>query len=106
MIHLGIGLSTVGLAIFFLLFLYSSESCIKKVIESNKIIGWCIRTLSRITLAVYLVQGFADRMLVKQFLNMRFPFSYVLEMIVVLTIAYIVTSLDDYVHKMIRKKSR
>lgn len=103
-IHLGIGICTIFVALNLLFALYAQEAKISKYLCDKTKIRWVIRTLSSITLSVYLVQGFADRIIVKAFLGMKFPISYILDIIIVLAIAFLITELDNYIHKIIRGK--
>ena len=101
MIHLMIGLFTIviGSALIFLGLKY--EKRIKEQSEKHKKGYRFLKIISELTLYVYLVQVFDDRVilvLVKRYI--AFPLSYILANICVFIIAYIIRSIEN---NLIRK---
>ncbi len=99
-VHLAIGLCTVLFALFVMFVGELNETRIKKVSDKHKLMYKVVTYISNMTLSVYLVQGFNERIILR-IINARcgFPISYLLSAVVVLSISHIITLLDKYLHE-------
>lgn len=100
-IHLGIGVSTVLLASEIIVWGGKYEDNLKIFFEKHPQIYFVIQKLSMITLAVYLLMGFNNRIIMKGFKeHFSFPFSYMINLAVSLLGAYIITVVDKKLHEL------
>ncbi len=94
-IHLGIGILTIMIAAGILIIGCSYEDKIKNCLEVHRNIRYAIKTLSEVTLAVYLVMGFDDRIIMKQIGALStFPLSYFIDLSISFLLAYVITAID------------
>lgn len=100
LVHLGIGLSTIFLAMEIILWGGTYEDNLKVFCEKYPKIYSIIQKLSLSTLAVYLLMGLDDRIIMKKIKEcFPFPFSYVINMAISFFAAYIITVIDKKFHQ-------
>lgn len=102
-IHLGIGILTIMTAAGALILGCLYESNLKDQLERHRCIHYIIKNLSEVTLAVYLLMGFHDRIIMKWLGGVFiFPMSYIVDLIVSFLLAYIITIIDKRLHSAMR----
>jgi peptidoglycan/LPS O-acetylase OafA/YrhL len=104
LIHLSIGIATVILASEMMILGCSYEKYVKAFSDKHKVIYRFIRVISQSTLAVYLLMGLDDRIIMWKIRGiLPFPLSYVVDLLISIILAYAVTRLDSYVRTKIRR---
>ena len=104
LIHLSIGMLTICLAMGILLLGILHEDNLNYFFLSHTKLYQIIKKLSEITLAVYLIMGLNDRIIMQAIKKIfPFPISYVVNMSVSLFIAYIITLVDLKLRRKNRK---
>lgn len=102
-LHVLTGMSTVLIALFLMLTGFESECYIKTLLEKRKLVGRIIKLLSSITLASYIVQCFGERLVFKICADrISFPSSLVIAYVVILVMAYIITTADKNTKRLIK----
>lgn len=100
LVHLGIGLATISIAALLLGWGYLKENSIKRFSACHNKFYRIVHVLAKVTLAVYLVQGFHNRIILQCIKkHILFPVSYVLGMTVVFIFAVIISKVDEFFHK-------
>lgn len=102
LVHLGIGIATINIAAVLLVWGWLKEDSIKRFSDCHQRIYSVVHVLAEVTLAVYLVQGFHTRIILRctqKYLS--FPTSYIFSIAVVFFFAVIVSKADEYFQKRI-----
>lgn len=94
--HLMIGVLTIVIAKFLLVWLYSKEDTLKKLCFGQQL---SIKFLSRVTLASYLCQQLLNVIAIDWFLRFEFPVSIFIYLIVVFGMSYLVERADSFFRK-------
>ena len=103
LVHLSIGLLTVLIGTLLLVWGIRNDCFLADYFTKHSLLWNCIQTISNITMAVYLIMGFGDRVLMKAFIEfLPFPLSYGIGLVVYLGIAYGITQLDQILQKKVK----
>ncbi len=100
-IHLGIGILTIFLSMEIIVWGGTYEDSLKAFFEKHTISHCIIHKLSMVTLALYLLMGLNNRIIMRSVKEcFLFPFSYMVNMAISLFCAYIITVIDKKFHEL------